>query len=156
MGLIDVLAPERILIDPPHETREDLLRLLVQRVCLDLREKHIEEAEVLRLVLEREEQMSTGLQEGIAIPHGMLPFPVETTAALAIVPRGVDFACLDKEPARFVTLLVFQDSAEGRAQHVSLLAETVGHLTSRPLREGLLAAPDPARAWQCLSSFATG
>ena len=151
MGLIDVLGPGRILVDPPSKTKEELLEALVRLVTSDADWTAGRTAEsVLEVVLAREEQLSTGLQEGIAIPHGMIDDKIATLGALAIVPGGLDFACMDGEPATFVVLLIFADTADGRGQHVGLLAETVSLLTNPQLRAALLAAAGPEEVWSHL------
>jgi mannitol/fructose-specific phosphotransferase system IIA component (Ntr-type) len=60
----------------------------------------------LACVLEREQQMSTGMQYGVAIPHGRTDTTDTLLAAVGIHPHGVDFDSIDHEPSRLFILTV--------------------------------------------------
>lgn len=92
----------------------------------------------LEAVLDRERRMSTGMQHGIAIPHGKTETVAEVVAAVGIHRRGVDFQSLD---GRLTHVIILALSPQGMAApHVQFLAE-VGRLLENPgLREALLKA----------------
>lgn len=153
MSLKDVLAADRILMNPRCSSKEELLEVLVHQVCSHPDCQISASAqEVFRVVLDREQQISTGLQEGIAVPHGMISELAPTMAALAVIPKGLDFECMDGLPGKFILLLIFSDDPQGRAQHLGLLAETVGLFTDSKIRESLLASASADEAWQHLSA----
>jgi mannitol/fructose-specific phosphotransferase system IIA component (Ntr-type) len=154
MGLKDVLHANRILVDPDCSTKDELLDQMVQLVCADpMCAIDLSSAAILQVVLERENQLSTGLQEGIAVPHGMIDENIETFAGMAVVPGGLEFDCMDGRPAMFIMLLIFSDGAKGRAQHVALLAETVGLFTDHEIRAAMLAATTADEAWHHLQRW---
>lgn len=105
---------------------------------------HIEKAR--SAVLDRERQISTGLEQGIALPHGMLPGDFRTIGALGIIPDGVDFDALDGSPVHFVVLMLFPDTAAGRSLHVSLLAQTLRVFTDHGLRRELMSTTEASDA----------
>ena len=91
----------------------------------------------LQAVLEREEKMSTGMQNGIAIPHGKTDAVDELQVAVAIKRDGVDFDCMDGQPAKIFIMTLSPESRVG--PHIQFLAE-ISKLLSRPdLREQLTA-----------------
>ncbi|MCX7818981.1 MAG: cation:proton antiporter [Kiritimatiellae bacterium] len=74
-----------------------------------------------RAVLEREAVMSTGLQHGVALPHGRTDAVTDIVCAVGLSPAGIDFGSLDRQPARIIVLTLAPRSIP--APHVQLLAE---------------------------------
>ncbi len=151
MSLIDVLSPNRILLRPNCGCKEELLAIMVTRIVEGFPgSEFVDQGALLQAVLDRENQLSTGLQEGIAIPHGMIGQDIDTVGALAIIPQGLEFASMDGQPAVFILMLLFADNESGRAQHLGLLAETVESFTNAQIRRALLGAASPEDVWQGL------
>ena len=97
-----------------------------------------DKAAVLKAVLERERKMSTGMQHGVAIPHGKTGAVSELITAFALKKDGVDFAALDGEPSRIFVMTVSSICKAG--PHMQYLAEA-GKILNRPsVRKRLLAA----------------
>ncbi|MBT3343344.1 MAG: PTS sugar transporter subunit IIA, partial [Gemmatimonadetes bacterium] len=92
----------------------------------------------LQAVLEREKIMSTGIGDGIAIPHGKSDAVVELTAALGIHKRGVDFEALDGEPAFVFFLLVSPANVSG--PHIKALARISRMLKNDGFKKKLIEA----------------
>lgn len=81
----------------------------------------IEDRESLyHAVMEREEQISTGLQDGVAIPHAKIDGIDEVHMAIGICPEGMDFGSLDGKPTTLIVLLV--SPAQHPAAHLQCLA----------------------------------
>jgi len=92
----------------------------------------------LDAVLEREKKMSTGMQYGVAIPHGKSPTAGDLVTAFALKKEGIDFASIDGEPSRIFIMTVSPVNRTG--PHMAYLAE-ISKLLSRPLiRRRLLDA----------------
>ena len=141
------LAPDRVLIAPSVTTKWELIdRLIEPMAAIEGLPSGAKEA-----VHERESQVSTGLEAGIALPHGMLRGDFATLGALAILPSGLEFEAMDGLPARFVLAMLFPDSDAGRALHVTLLASSLRLFTDEALAESLMRAGDPAAALAALS-----
>jgi mannitol/fructose-specific phosphotransferase system IIA component (Ntr-type) len=94
-------------------------------------------AAALSAVMEREQKMSTGMQFGIAIPHGKTDTVPALATAVALKPEGIDFSSLDGEPSRIFVMTVSPVSDTG--PHVQYLSEISKLLNQPPLREELLA-----------------
>ena len=94
--------------------------------------------EALAAVLDREEKMSTGVQHGVAIPHGKLSSIDSLVTAFAMKPEGIDFGSLDGEPSRIFVMTLSSNLRTG--PHLQFLSEICKMLNSAEVRERLLAA----------------
>lgn len=92
----------------------------------------------LNCVLERERKMSTGMQHGIAIPHGKTATLDELVAAVALKKEGVDFGALDGEPSRIFIMVISPQASTG--PHIQFLAEISRALSDPDVRKAVLAA----------------
>ncbi len=95
---------------------------------------------LLKAVLDREAQMSTGMKNDIAIPHGKTDDVSALHAVIAVSAEPVDFECLDKQLARIFVMTISPASHTG--PHLQFLAEVSGLLTRDDLRKKILAATD--------------
>jgi PTS system nitrogen regulatory IIA component len=101
----------------------------------------VKDAEALvRVLLERESLGSTGIGDGVAIPHGKLSFISDMVVAFGRSSRGVDFQSLDAKPAYLFFLLVTPDDKPG--DHLKALARISRILKNPVLRENLKRASD--------------
>jgi PTS system nitrogen regulatory IIA component len=92
----------------------------------------------VQALLAREEKMSTGMQNGIAIPHGKTDAVNQLVAAVAIHRAGVDFTAMDGKPSHIFIITLSPENRAG--PHIQFLAE-ISRVLSRPeLREKLLNA----------------
>ncbi len=98
------------------------------------------EEELLRVLLEREALGSTGIGDGVAIPHGKLPMHSEMIVAFGRSSKGVDFQSMDSKPVFLFFLLVTSEDKPG--DHLKALARISRILKNPALRESLRAAPD--------------
>lgn len=94
--------------------------------------------ELVRVLLEREALGSTGIGEGIAIPHAKLPFLREMIVAFGKSSSGIDFHSVDGKPAHIIFLLVTPDDNPG--EHLRTLARISRILKNRVLRGQLMDA----------------
>ncbi len=91
---------------------------------------------VLQAILERERTMSTGMQHGVAIPHGRSDGVKKLAIAVGIVPDGIDFQSLDGEPTRIIFLVA--SPKENPGPHLQILAGIAGIVNSPEAREEML------------------
>jgi mannitol/fructose-specific phosphotransferase system IIA component (Ntr-type) len=121
------------------EAIEELVDVLVEahEIPLSLRD-HVVEA-----VVERERSMSTGMEHGVALPHGSISELDDIVGALGIAGDGIPFESIDGRPAQLIILLVLpKDKFQA---HVRTLAGIAHLLQNASLRDSLLRAPE-ARA----------
>ena len=90
-------------------------------------------------VAAREARMSTGVGDGLALPHARTPAVARTVAALATLAEPVDWGALDGQPVGIVLLLAGPEA--DRRAHVRLLAHVSRVLSDADVRARLAAAP---------------
>jgi PTS system nitrogen regulatory IIA component len=94
-----------------------------------------DEEELIRVLLERESLGSTGIGDGVAIPHGKLFIVPEMIVAFGRSSKGVDFESLDSKPVHLFFLLVTPEDKPG--EHLRALARISRILKNPVLRENL-------------------
>jgi PTS system nitrogen regulatory IIA component len=147
MSLLKYLTLDTVTADlrgaNKREIIESLLDILMKTGKLKSRES------ALAAVLEREEKMSTGMENGIAIPHGKTDAVDELVAAVGITKSEVDFDALDKQPSRIFIMTL--SSSRRTGPHIQFLKEISELLRSADMRRKLLAAKDPREILQILA-----
>ena len=139
MTLLDILSPDSTIVDLNGDTKEEIIAELVD--SLSASEAISDRDKVLQAVLEREKIMSTGIGDGIAIPHGKSDSVVKLVAALGTQRRGVDFEALDGEPAYVFFLLVSPANVSG--PHIKALARISRLLKNDDFKKKLITASSP-------------
>lgn len=122
MRISDYIEPERILLGLPAAPKERLIERLVE-VAVASGAK-VPREETMRRLLEREQEASTGLGHGVAIPHTVVDGIEGTVVALATVPGGTDFRALDDLPTRVIFLIL--NPTQKMGAHIRLLARLAG------------------------------
>jgi mannitol/fructose-specific phosphotransferase system IIA component (Ntr-type) len=145
--LTELLTPERIKIPLVSTTKDDILRELVEFAGRISPVHDLDE--VLRAVREREEVLSTGIGNGVAIPHGKSGGIAELALVAGVIPQGVDFEALDGEPVHLFFLLVGPESAAG--QHVKALSRISRLLRRDSFRTRLAEAATPEEFYSIIA-----
>jgi len=134
MALADLIRPEVVKVPLVGKTKNEVIRELVQ-LLLDA--GRITEMEsVYDALLTREALGSTGLEQGIAVPHAKTRAVGRLTAAIGIAPQGVDFQSADGQPSKLFFLLLAPPDQSG--PHIQALAE-IARLAKSPTFLRLLA-----------------
>lgn len=126
---------EQICVVPPGATKPEALEALIAAVSSNAVVKDIEAFR--RAIYERESIMSTGIGEGIAIPHVRIPEISEATLGVGIAPGGIDFQTLDNKPVH--VLVLFATPAGSDKEYLRLLAQVMLSLRDRELFHALVA-----------------
>lgn len=122
MRISDILVPARVVCDVDAKSMKGLLKTLAQLLTVNL--SQVTRREVLDSLINRERLGSTGLGQGVAIPHARTHSSQETIGAFAKLKTGIDFNAADKHPVDlFFALLVPQHSADEHLQILASLAE---------------------------------
>jgi nitrogen PTS system EIIA component len=141
MRLTDLLTPERVAIhtDPngEHLDKAGALKALAQMLASGTR---VNGVEVERVLMEREQLQSTGIGEGVAIPHGAMLQLDTQHAGLLIVPAGIDFAAIDGHSVNIIFAVIGPKRATG--EHLKTLARVSRLLRNKTFRERLIASSD--------------
>jgi len=136
MNLKKALKLETIAAELKATTKDGVIENLVDLLVSAGKIK--DRIEALRAVLEREKKMSTGMQSGIAIPHGKTDSVDELVAAFGIKHAGVEFDSLDGLPANIFVMTLSPTNRTG--PHIQFLAEISRQLNDPAVRERLLQA----------------
>lgn len=136
MLLTELLAPERVRVPLRSRAKDDLLRELVELAAGHRGPDVV--ASLLRSVREREAVLSTGIGEGIAIPHGRSPELESLVVAAGVCETPVEFEALDGRPVELCFLLAGPESAAGA--HVRVLGRISRLLRRDALRDALRAS----------------
>ena len=102
------------------------------------------------VLLERENLQSTGIGEGVAIPHGALDKLDKQVAAVLTVPEGIDFGAIDDAKVNILVAVISPKRASG--EHLKTLARVSRLLRSKDFRERLLHAGDGQEVFKLLLS----
>jgi PTS system nitrogen regulatory IIA component len=148
MTLLDILSPRSVLVGLQGETKEEIIKELVG--SLESGTVVADREKVLQAVIEREKIMSTGIGDGIAIPHGKSDAVTRLAAALGIHKRGVDFEALDGEPAYVFFLLVSPANVSG--PHIKALARISRLLKNDDFKKRLISAADAAEIMRLIEA----
>jgi len=127
MALADLITPDVVKVDLSSRSKPDVIRELLQ--VLEDAGKVGNADLAYDAVMEREGKGSTGLENGIAVPHAKTDVVDSLTLALGTAPAGIDFESFDGKPARIFFLMLAPPDQPG--PHVAALAETA-RLTSSP------------------------
>ena len=102
-------------------------------------------------VIEREQYLSTGLENGVAIPHAKTDTVDELRLAFGISKEGVDFDSLDGQPATLVFLVLSPKDTSG--PHIQLLARISRNLKREEIRKALLDCDSPDKVNEVFEDF---
>lgn len=140
MLLTELLSAERVRVPLTARSKDAVLRELLL-VALPGREPAVHDA-VLDSLRAREQVLSTGIGEGVGIPHAKTPLVDRLILAAGVSDQPVEFDALDGRPTDLFFLLLGPDSAAGA--HVRALGRISRLLRRDTLREALRQAPDAA------------
>jgi PTS system fructose-specific IIC component len=138
MRIIDLLDKNGIDLLGKPAAKEETIRRLV-----DLMDKtgSLSDKEIFRLaVMKREEEGTTGIGEGVAIPHGRSSAVKNAKLAAMVIRAGADFDSLDGEPAFLYFLIAVPEVANDL--HLEVLSKLSTILMDEAFRAKLIAAPD--------------
>ena len=136
MALYELLDINSILPNLEAESKEAAIEELVD--ALERAGRVTDRTVVLDAVLEREQAMSTGLEEGVAVPHAKSAAVSTLTAALGVKRDGLDFESADGKPTKIIFLLIAEQNNPG--PHVRALAKLARLLSDPRMRSALISA----------------
>jgi PTS system nitrogen regulatory IIA component len=136
MNLKKILTKDSILPELKADTKQGVVEEII--ACMASAGKFTDRAAVAQALLAREARMSTGMQNGIAIPHGKTDAVNQLVAAVAIHRTGVDFSAMDGKPSHIFIITLSPENRAG--PHIQFLAEISKLLSRSELRGKLLSA----------------
>lgn len=150
MALLDFLSPEAIAPSLRVSSKKQALQELSAQAA---RLTGQEESSIFEALLQRERLGSTGIGEGLAIPHGKLPGLTKLFGFVARLEKPIDFEALDGQPVDILFLLLAPEGAG--ADHLKALARAARVLRQPGTIERMRAAHDAAALYAVLSEAIT-
>lgn len=126
MKLADFVVNEAILVDLEATTKEAAIREIVESLRASGQIGAVEQESIVRAIMNREELGSTGIGQGVAVPHTRHPSVERLMGTVALSRRGVQFAALDGDPVDILFLLVSPPDRPG--DHLRALENISRHL----------------------------
>ena len=147
MRITEFLKLEAIVSHLAARTKADVLTELaasVSKVTPSVPVTRIHE-----VLSEREKIGSTGMEKGVAIPHGRLAEIVDLVACFGVSKQGIDFDARDNRPSHFFFALVAPENSAG--VHLKALSKVSRLFRSDGLREAILAANTPEEIYALIA-----
>jgi len=151
MSLLDNLKKNNILTKPSSKSRWDIISEMVD---LAVKNKDIcqeDQEQITAALIEREKSMSTGIGNGVAIPHCSTAKVKEIVTVLAVSSKGINFEAIDNEPVKIIILLLVPK--DKLTQHIKTLANIAKMMNDAQLRETLLSLKTPDSILKTLKSY---
>jgi PTS system nitrogen regulatory IIA component len=136
MKIMDILVRDAVILELESESKESLLAEMARSLAKAV--PALDADSLYTVLVEREELQSTGIGEGVAIPHGKMPGLDNLVASFARSPKGVDFASIDGQPTELFFLLVVPEHSGG--QHLKALARISRFFRDADFRKKLAEA----------------
>jgi fructose-specific phosphotransferase system IIA component len=140
MKVLEFLDPSSISLDLKSQSKADAIKELCGLLKSNGKINDLEP--VANALMEREKLGSTGIGQGVAIPHGKSDATPTMIGALGISRKGVQFDALDGEPVHVIFMLVAPNDASG--QHLKALARISRLLKDKFFRQAIKEAKLPA------------
>lgn len=149
MRIVDILPKDRIYVDGQGTVhgKAEALHVLAGLLAagLDCKQDAIE-----TLLAERERLQSTGIGDGVAIPHTSLEAAAKRAAALVLCPKGIPFDAIDGSDVNIILGVIGPRDATG--EHLRVLARISRLLRDEATRRALVHSAGSAEAFQVIES----
>lgn len=136
MKIMDILVRDAVILDVESDAKEALLAEMARALAKSV--PSLDPDRLLHVLLEREALQSTGIGEGVAIPHGKMPALGQLVASFARSRRGLDFDSIDGQPTYLFFLLVVPEHSGGA--HLKALARISRFFRDASFRQKLVEA----------------
>ena len=146
MKITDLLSTSAIKINGSANSKEEVISKMVDLMINN--GNIIDKEKYKRVVLEREKEGSTGIGEGIAIPHGKTDAVSKPGLAAMVIPDGVNFDSLDGQPAKLIFLIAAPDTKDN--VHLDVLSRLSTLLMDPEFKNELLNAETSAEFMLCI------
>jgi PTS system nitrogen regulatory IIA component len=146
MKIRDFLSPANVVLDVRANEKTRLLQQLSTRAASEL---GLDPDEISSQIAKREELGSTGVGNGVALPHARLRRLTAPFGLLARLHRGIDFEAIDNEPVDIVFLLLLPETGEGAQLNALACAARV--LREPEILERVRNAPDCEALFRALA-----
>jgi len=122
MKILDILSPTHVFSNVECNSKKAAMELLAKNIASS--NNGIDQIDVIGCLIARERLGSTGLGNGIAIPHGRLKYCEKTVATFIQLKNGIDYEAIDNMPVDLIfALIVPEESTDEHLQILAILAK---------------------------------
>jgi len=146
MKLSELIDEDYILPELKAKDKKGVLEELVD--ALVRRKPSIDKKTLVKVLLERERLGSTGIGDGVAIPHGKFHGITQPIISFGRSRKGLDFESMDGEPVFLFFLLVAPENSA--SIHLKALAKIAKILKNSAFRKALMEAPSKKELYQTI------
>ena len=140
MNIMGFLDDHAVSTDVKSQNKEDVIRELVELLVKSGAIKEKDVSKLVQILMKRESLGSTGIGQGVAIPHGKSDCVTKLVAAFGVSRAGVNFDSLDGESVHLFFLLIAPEDSAG--PHLKALARISRLLKDKHFRDSLRVAKD--------------
>jgi mannitol/fructose-specific phosphotransferase system IIA component (Ntr-type) len=138
MKLVDIIAKDAIVADLQATDRDGVIKEMIDKLVEVGKIDAKDAPEVVKAIVKREKQGSTGFGKGVAVPHVKHEASKTLVATIGRSSHGVDFAALDRAPVYIVVLLL--SPPENPEEHLQAMETIFRHLQRDNFRKFLRQA----------------
>jgi len=138
MEVMEFLCDKAVSADLKATDKKGIIDELVELLIKGGKVKEKDKSKIIEILLNRESLGSTGIGQGIGIPHGKCDCVKELVAAFGVSKRGINFDALDGEPVYIFFLLLAPEDSAG--PHLKALARISRLLKDKYFRDSLIHA----------------
>ncbi len=146
MEIAELIRPEGVVASLHATSKKQALQDLARRAA---EVTELPERTIFEVLIERERLGTTGVGNGIAIPHGKLPGLERLHALFARLDKPIDFDAIDEQPVDLICLLLAPETAG--ADHLKALARMSRLLRDRTICEKLRGSESPDAIYALLT-----
>jgi PTS system nitrogen regulatory IIA component len=146
MEISNLLSPDAVICRLKASSKKQVLQEMAERAA---KITGLSERRIFETLNERERLGSTGMGQGIAIPHGRLAGVGKMTGVFALLDMPVEYEAMDEQPVDLVFLLLAPEDAG--ADHLKALARVSRLLRNQAICEKLRAAATPSALYALLT-----
>ena len=140
MKLAEYIAPELVFVAHEPDDKPSFIKELVVNVKKHLPD--IDDQTLLVRLLQREDDVSTGIGRGVAIPHAAVDGIDKTWCVITQIPKGLDFNSLDASPVHITFLLISPTGRTGT--HLRILARLARLVSNEAFVSRIATAKEPS------------
>ncbi len=138
MKIANFLDHRDVTVAVPAGSKKEVLSALVDLLISNHQE--FDRDQLLNILIKREELRSTGIEQGVAFPHGRVPGMENLLACFGRCKQGLDFDSFDGLPTHFFFVLLIPEQAQGT--HLKALARLNRLFQDESFRERVMSAED--------------
>jgi PTS system nitrogen regulatory IIA component len=147
MKIVEFLRPDAVIANVSGQTGPAVLGELCRPLAAT---QKVDQQKLVETLLDREKLGSTGIGEGVAIPHGKVPGLPALVASFGRSVGGVDFRAIDGRPTHlFFTLFAPENSA---GAHLKALARISRIFKNASFRDAILRAGDAGEVYRLIEA----